>query len=232
MTAGLTIDQLADLVGMSARNIRAHRTRGLLPPPTRCGRVAYYDAHHVARLILVKTLQAVGFSLRAICQVVRTPEAYAAIAQKGRPPTTGWDLPATVPMIVGAEDLRTLDPDLPDELVSLGLLVRDDEGAYAIAPVLAGVGGRLARAGVPLELLTRLQLDVGRQAARLGADFAAALRGMEPEGRLASESGESPTMQLREVLLVGLQLFAAAFEIAFARAAGLVPDDTAGGNRR
>ena len=29
----LTIDELAARVGMTARNIRAHQSRGLLPPP-------------------------------------------------------------------------------------------------------------------------------------------------------------------------------------------------------
>ena len=34
-TAELTIDELARETGMTVRNIRAHQSRGLLPPP-RC----------------------------------------------------------------------------------------------------------------------------------------------------------------------------------------------------
>ena len=33
VTAEMTIDELARESGMTARNIRAHQSRGLLPPP-------------------------------------------------------------------------------------------------------------------------------------------------------------------------------------------------------
>ncbi len=31
--AAMTLDELAEAAGMSTRNVRAYRTRGLLPPP-------------------------------------------------------------------------------------------------------------------------------------------------------------------------------------------------------
>ena len=62
----LTLDELADRVGMSVRNIRFYTTRGLVPPPLRRGRSGYYTADHVARLELVRELQAHGFTLAAI----------------------------------------------------------------------------------------------------------------------------------------------------------------------
>ncbi|HEX2359291.1 MAG TPA: MerR family transcriptional regulator [Solirubrobacterales bacterium] len=62
----LTIDRLARKTGMTARNIRAHQSRGLLPPPEVRGRVGYYGPEHVARLELIKEMQADGFNLEAI----------------------------------------------------------------------------------------------------------------------------------------------------------------------
>lgn len=62
----LTVDELADLVGMSRRTIRAHQARKLLPPPVRAGRVAYYDENHIRRLENIKSLQRQGFNLVAI----------------------------------------------------------------------------------------------------------------------------------------------------------------------
>ena len=47
--APLTIDELAQRVGMTVRNIRAHQSRGLLPPPVVRGRTGYYGPDHVAR---------------------------------------------------------------------------------------------------------------------------------------------------------------------------------------
>ena len=70
----LTIDELASQVGMTVRNVRAHQSRGLLPPPEIRGRTGYYGPEHVARLELVKDLQAEGFNLEAIKRIVeRTP---------------------------------------------------------------------------------------------------------------------------------------------------------------
>ena len=38
----LTIEQLAHETGMTVRNIRAHQSRGLLPPPEVRSRTGYY----------------------------------------------------------------------------------------------------------------------------------------------------------------------------------------------
>src|SRR5687767_7247124 len=62
----MTIDRLARKAGMTARNIRAHQSRGLLPPPEVRGRIGYYGDEHLARLELIKEMQADGFNLEAI----------------------------------------------------------------------------------------------------------------------------------------------------------------------
>src|ERR671937_3180458 len=64
--AELTIDELARATGMTVRNIRAHQSRGLLPPPDVRGRTGYYGPEHVARLELISEMQAEGFNLKAI----------------------------------------------------------------------------------------------------------------------------------------------------------------------
>lgn len=66
----MTIDELAERTGMTVRNIRAHQTRGLLPPPTVRGRTGYYTEEHVARIQLTRELQAEGLNLEAIRRVV------------------------------------------------------------------------------------------------------------------------------------------------------------------
>ena len=62
----LTIEELAGATGMTVRNIRAHQSRGLLPPPQVRGRTGYYGREHVARLELISEMQADGFNLQAI----------------------------------------------------------------------------------------------------------------------------------------------------------------------
>lgn len=66
----LTIDELARHSGMTARTLRAHQSRGLLPPPTVRARTGYYGADHVARLELIKELQDDGLTLDAIKQLL------------------------------------------------------------------------------------------------------------------------------------------------------------------
>lgn len=61
-----TVDELAALTGMTVRTTRYYAGIGLLPPPTRRGRMAYYTRAHRARLELIRTLQDHGFTLSAI----------------------------------------------------------------------------------------------------------------------------------------------------------------------
>jgi DNA-binding transcriptional MerR regulator len=64
--ADMTIEQLAARSGITVRNIRSHRARGLLPPPEVRDRTGYYGPEHLNRLRLIQELQEEGFNLRAI----------------------------------------------------------------------------------------------------------------------------------------------------------------------
>jgi DNA-binding transcriptional MerR regulator len=68
--AQMTIEQLAHETGMTVRNIRAHQSRGLLPPPEVRARTGYYGPEHVARLRLIQEMQADGFNLGSIKRLV------------------------------------------------------------------------------------------------------------------------------------------------------------------
>lgn len=68
----MTIGELARRTGMTIRNIRAHQTRGLLPPPEVQGRTGYYTEEHVARIELTREMQADGLNLEAIRRVLES----------------------------------------------------------------------------------------------------------------------------------------------------------------
>lgn len=74
----ITIRALAERTGMTVRNIRAHQTRGLLPPPVVRGRTGYYNEEHVARIELTKEMQADGLNLEAIRRVLDSGDGAAA----------------------------------------------------------------------------------------------------------------------------------------------------------
>ena len=77
----LTIDELATRTGMTVRTVRFYASEGLLPPPVKRGRIAYYGATHRLRLDLVKSLQDHGYTLAAIEKVLKRIPFDAAPAQ-------------------------------------------------------------------------------------------------------------------------------------------------------
>jgi DNA-binding transcriptional MerR regulator len=61
-----TVDELAAVTGLTVRTTRYYAGLGLLPAPSRRGRMAYYTPAHRARLELIRALQEHGFTLAAI----------------------------------------------------------------------------------------------------------------------------------------------------------------------
>jgi DNA-binding transcriptional MerR regulator len=61
-----TIDELAAAAGMTPRNVRAYRTKGLLTPPIRVGRISRYQLAHLRRLRDIRQLREAGLPLKMI----------------------------------------------------------------------------------------------------------------------------------------------------------------------
>jgi DNA-binding transcriptional MerR regulator len=64
------VEQLAAACDVSVDTIRYYQTRGLVPPPTREGRVAWYDELHAERIREVRELRRRGLTLAAIARVL------------------------------------------------------------------------------------------------------------------------------------------------------------------
>lgn len=62
VVAEYRLQDLARVSGVSARNIRAYRERGLLDPPRRVGRSALYDDYHLSQLNTISELLRRGFT--------------------------------------------------------------------------------------------------------------------------------------------------------------------------
>ncbi len=65
------VEQLAAACDVSVDTVRFYQTRGLLPPPEREGRVAWYGLRHVERIREVRALQRKGLTLAAIKRVIQ-----------------------------------------------------------------------------------------------------------------------------------------------------------------
>lgn len=64
------VDELAEAAGISVQLVRSYQSKGLLRPPQRHGRVAYYDGRHLERLHEINQLKRRGYSLRVIGQLL------------------------------------------------------------------------------------------------------------------------------------------------------------------
>ena len=75
--------ELADEAGITVALLRSYQSKGLLPPPRREGRSAYYGPRHLERLREIAELKRRGYSLRSIAEHY-DPPASAELA----PPET------------------------------------------------------------------------------------------------------------------------------------------------
>jgi DNA-binding transcriptional MerR regulator len=66
----LSLEELADQVGLTRRAVRFYVQRGLLPPPLGLGRGRHYDQHHLRVLRRIQELQSAGYSLDAIGKIL------------------------------------------------------------------------------------------------------------------------------------------------------------------
>lgn len=149
----LTIDELARETGMTVRNIRAHQSRGLLPPPDVRARTGYYGPEHVARLRLIQDLQAEGFNLKAIERLISASNGTSEqVLEFGRAVLTAFA--AEEPELTTVDELATrlgsADERAIRKAVKLDLIRPLGDGRFEVpSPTLLRAGEELATMGVP-----------------------------------------------------------------------------------
>lgn len=161
----LTIEELAAQTGMTVRNIRSHRARGLLPAPEVRDRVGYYGPRHLARLRTIQELQADGFNLRGIERLLDQDGAAEQFLSLRRVADEfDGEEPRT---FTGDELAERFGSDLNDALkraVEAGALVPVEEDRFeAPFPSLLDAAEGVVAAGVSLDhALTAIDKVRGR----------------------------------------------------------------------
>jgi len=151
----LTIDELARRTGMTVRNIRAHQSRGLLPPPEVRGRTGFYGAEHASRIELIRELQVDGFKLEAIGRLLESAggssEEVLRFTRAVKAPFEDEQ-----PQVISAEELAErwggaeTDPRIVRKAERLGILRALGDGNFEeLSPRLARAGAELAALGIP-----------------------------------------------------------------------------------
>ncbi|MEU5692486.1 MerR family transcriptional regulator [Actinosynnema sp. NPDC020468] len=169
----LTVDELAVRVGLPGSTIRMYQTKGVLHPPRRQGRIAYYDDSHLERLTLVQRLQARGFSLPAIAELVAAREKGASVAAVlGVGDAEGPDdwvriRVRDIRRLVGAGDVH---PRIVKRAVDLGL-IRWRRGWPHVRRWALEAGGRLSAMDVPSDDVLDSFAHLRRATDAIAADF-------------------------------------------------------------
>lgn len=155
-TAGLTIDELAQETGMTARNIRAHQSRGLLPPPEVRARTGYYTPDHVARIRLIQDMQSQGFNLKAIERLLELGTADGSEHALAFERAILQPFATEQPEVIKTEELAEAfgeagDAKATSRAEKLGVIRRLGDDTWEVAsPTLLRAATELVELGIPL----------------------------------------------------------------------------------
>ncbi|MFE9726497.1 MerR family transcriptional regulator [Streptomyces sp. NPDC005794] len=154
------MEELAAEAGITVRTLRFYRERGLIQPPRREGRIAWYDDHHLARLRTVTGLLKRGHTLNGIADLASTFDSGRDVAE-----VLGLGEPTEeTPVRLTPEQLADYfqDQATAENLAAameLGYLGIDGDEIVHISRRLLEASSELVRAGVPLDAV----LSAGRQ---------------------------------------------------------------------
>lgn len=163
----MRIEELAARTGMTVRNIRAHRSRGLLPAPRMIGRTGWYGPQHRRRLAQIRRMQDEGLNLAAISRVLidgRLTDATAGVFREAEGEIVE---PGALADRFGVE----LDTELVRLASAAGVV--DDDGTHlriASARLLA-VAEHLDALGVPIIAQLEAAVELRAAARRVAAAF-------------------------------------------------------------
>lgn len=169
------LDDLARISGVSARNIRAYRERGLLDPPRRQGRSAYYDDYHLSQLKTINQLLRKGFTSAHIAEFfarMREGHDLAAILGVQQAILGGKPEPAR-PVTVALD----LDPgcDEARRLLSCGLAELKADSLALTHPAIAEIVTRATDQRSYIQMILRVVASTDGTVDELAANLVAAI---------------------------------------------------------
>jgi DNA-binding transcriptional MerR regulator len=179
------MEELAKEAGITVRTLRFYRERGLIPPPRREGRIAWYDEHHLARLRTIAALLERGHTLNGIADLATAFESGRDVGD-----VLGLGAPTE------EEPVRLTPQELADYFegevtaenlaaaLDLGYLATDGDEIVHISRRLLDVSSALVRAGIPLATVLEAGQRVRAHADELAELFVEMLRAHTPQNQV------------------------------------------------
>lgn len=222
----LTIDELALAVGMTVRTTRYYASLGLLPPPERRGRLAYYSAVHLARLELIRALQDHGFTLAAIEKYMKRIPEDASVEDLAmqRAMLTSW-APGPREELTRRQLEKKAGRKLGDEqlerLVMTGAVARTQGGTFELLPAF-DVGVQMLDMDIPLDSIVAASDAIARHMDALADELTDILRTRVLEPYRKSDFSEIDAAKFETTMARLRQLTLEAVVSGFQRAANQV----------
>ncbi|MCX5380870.1 MerR family transcriptional regulator [Streptomyces sp. NBC_00091] len=175
-------EDVARAAGVKVRNLRYYQERGLLPPPRREGRIAWYSDDHLTRLRLISDLLGRGYTVNGIGELLAAWEQGGGLSQLlglEREMTRDWVQEEPVTM-TRAELRELFGPGATAEhtrrAAELGYVRLDGDLVTYPSRRLLEATVALVRQGVPLGEILDAGDFVQVQAAALADRFVALFR--------------------------------------------------------
>jgi DNA-binding transcriptional MerR regulator len=220
----LTVDELAAVTGMTVRTTRYYASLGLIPPPARRGRMAYYSAEHRARLELIGALQEHGFTLAAIEKYLARLPIDASVEDLAvqRAMMTSWtgerdlltrrQLEARANRKLGADDIARLQQFFAVEV---------DGDRYEVLPPF-DVAVKTLDMDIPVESMVEASDAIGRHMIALADELTVILRTKVLDPFREQEHTEADRIRFEETMSQLRQLTLEGVVAGFQRAANQV----------
>lgn len=166
------VDELAARCGISVDTVRFYQTKGLLPPPERKSRVAWYTTEHLERLRKVRDLKRKGFTLISIRRLLdgELDKADEALVEALAGPVPGEEQNEEFLTVDELAERIGVSPALIHAIERENLLVprmHDGIPQYTSADAAAASAGlTLLETGLPLSELLDLAREHNQSARR------------------------------------------------------------------
>ena len=220
-----TVDELAAATGMTVRTTRYYAGLGLLPPPTRRGRMAYYTPAHRARLELIRALQDHGFTLSAIERYLARVPSDASVEDLAlqRAMLTSWGVGKRESLTrrqLEARAGRKLDDDEIRRLVNIYAIEADGD-RYQLLPSF-DVALRLHELDLPVDSMEEAAEAINRHMDALADELTHVLRNRVLTPFRGQEHTEADKAAFEQTMSRLRQLTLEAVVAGFQRAANQV----------
>jgi DNA-binding transcriptional MerR regulator len=173
----LTIDELARQTGMTARNIRAHQSRGLLPPPTVRARTGFYGPEHLTRIKLIQDMQGQGFNLKAIERLLEIGAGGGSQQALDFERALLQPFGTEEPEAITTEELTRTFGAPPDRKLlakaeRIGVLRPIGEGTWEVpSPTMLRAARELVELGIPLNHALAVGESINKNTTAIARDF-------------------------------------------------------------